>query len=129
MAKRIPYAIAQAPYQNLWDGYVAAPIYAFDPIRPGQRDETYPLLKNFGVIAIGTKTECMQGVRIIKREQRATQKPVELRRVFQLLEELADGPKARDFSLCHRCYGEGAVYVERMKITCPLCGGSGRGMR
>jgi hypothetical protein len=125
MAKRFPYAIGHSRFND----YVAAPIYAFDPIRPGQIDETYPFLKNHGVIAIGTKTECMQGVQVIEHEQRTTQRRVGLDRALQLLEELSAGPKARDFSKCHRCYGRGTVYVERMKITCPLCGGSGRRMR
>lgn len=125
MTTRIPYAIGHGPQGD----YVAAPVHAFDPIRPGQIDETYPFLKQHVVIATGTKTECLTGERVLTRARKALGTNIKLDHALQLLEELSRGPEARDFSRCHRCYGDGSVYVKHQKIRCPLCGGSGRGMR
>jgi hypothetical protein len=122
---RFPWAIAQGP----GDDYVAAPIYAFNPLYARQVDETYPPLKQHVVIATGTKTECSRGVRLIQREERSSRKQVPLDRAMQILEESQNTPQARDWSKCHRCFGSGSVYVDRMKLRCPLCGGSGQGMR
>lgn len=126
MPHRFPHAIAQGPNGD----YIALPIYAFNPIYAGQVDETYPLVKQYGVIATGTKTECKQGLRLIEKERRLTGTWVPLDRALEIIAKIADGHvQARDWSKCHRCFGEGSVYVNRMKLRCPLCGGNGRGMR
>ena len=124
---RFPHAIAQGPSGD----YVVLPIYAFNPENWAvDGNETYPLMKQHGVIATGTKTECLRGLLFIKKEAKLTGKRVPLDRALALLEPVSEkGAQPRDWSKCHRCYGEGRVYVNRMKIRCPLCGGSGRGMR
>jgi hypothetical protein len=125
--KRFPYAIAQGPSGD----YVVAPIYAFNPEAwSTDGNETYPLLKQHGVIATGTKTECLRGELVIHKEERRTRKSVPLEKALELLKiHTEERMKMRDWSKCHHCYGEGHVFVSRMLVRCPSCGGSGRGMR
>ena len=124
--RRPPYAIAQGPLGD----YVVAPIHAFNPeswARGG--NETYPLLKRHGVIATGTKTECLRGQLVIRKEAMITHKIVPLDRALELLSAHIESAKPRDWSKCHQCFGDGSVYPAGMKVRCSLCGGSGRGMR
>lgn len=125
--KRPPYAIAQGPLGD----YVVAPVHAFNPESWNTSgNETYPLLKQHGVIATGTKMECLRGELAIRRETRLTKKHVPLDRALELLREhIEESAKPRDWSKCHHCYGEGRVFSGQMKVRCPSCGGTGRGMR
>jgi hypothetical protein len=129
--QRFLYAIALGPSGD----YVVAPIYAFNPESWSENgNETYPLLKRHGVIATGTKTECLRGEFQIRKERLLTKKNVPLDRALEILKPLSDngdgdGAKPRDWSKCHQCFGNGSVYAGRMKIRCSLCGGSGRGAR
>ena len=62
---RPPYTIAQGPLGD----YVVAPVHAFNPESWNTSgNETYPLLKQHGVIATGTKMECLRGELAIRRE-------------------------------------------------------------
>lgn len=124
---RFPHAIAHGPSGD----FVVLPIYAFNPESWSEDgNETYPLMKQHEVIATGTKTECLRGLMLIRKEAARTKKKVSLEQAIRLLEPVSEAAgQPRDFSKCHRCYGEGSVYVARMKIRCPLCGGNGRGMR
>lgn len=124
---RFPHALAHGPSGD----YVVLPVYAFNPENWSEDgNETYPLMKQHGVIATGTKTECLRGLLLIRKEAKRTSKKVPLNRALELIESVSEKVgQARDWSKCHRCYGEGSVYVARIKIRCPLCGGTGRGMR
>jgi hypothetical protein len=125
--RRVPYAIAQGPLGD----YVVAPIHAFNPESwSADGNETYPLLKQHGVIATGTKMECLRGELVLRKETKLTRKKVPLDRALELLKtHIEEGVKIRDWSKCHHCYGDKYVFAGRMKIRCPSCGGNGRGMR
>ena len=91
MPHRFPFAIAQGPNGD----YITLPIYAFNPVYAGQVNETYPLVKQYGVIATGTKTECKIGLRLIEKEQRLTGTWVPLNRALEILSSLTDGQGVR----------------------------------
>jgi hypothetical protein len=125
--KRPPYAIAQGPLGD----YVVAPIHAFNPESCStDGNETYPLLKKHGVIATGTKIECLRGELLIRKEAKLTKKTVQLNRALELLQtHIDEGAKPRDWSKCRHCFGDGHVSTGNMLVRCPSCGGSDRGMR
>lgn len=81
---RSTWAIGHGPAGD----FVSAPIRAFEPISPGQINETYPLLKKHVVVVVGTKTECSQGVRLIHKEQRRVRNKISLPRALELLAEI-----------------------------------------